>query len=214
MKRGAIKQVYKTFSQLLPPDWELAQGDFFRRFGDWLHITALSPSRFSDAFEPRTCMDYLKLPGEVLGGFLMKTLKTDRHKVTRWVSLMEWERDSKAIYMEMVNQFRPRLDAPVEMAEVKALLKQGPKYYPHLYALCVMAAEEGNKEEARYWHHEATTLIGEPKYDSSFKALADLQRVIELMDSPEALKAYLQGIVTAKLSDAKLTDLPDLAAGR
>ena len=214
MKRGAIKEVEKTFAHFLPPDWSFCAGAFRRRFGNWLHMVTFKPCRFDDTFEPVGSMGFLKMPGEVLGGYLLKGIKHEPHCVQRWVSLEELARDPKAIYQEMLRQFKPRIDAPVDVSEVREMLKQGPKYYPHLYALCVMAAEEGNNEEARYWHREAVTLIGEPKYESSFTALAEIQKIIDLMESPPALQAHLQAIVKAKLEAAKLTDLPDLAAPR
>lgn len=213
MKRGAIKQVEKTFAAQLPADWLYSKGTFRRRFGDWLHNIGFNACRFDDTFEPVVSMGFLKDPVNVLGGFLGDGLKWDRYKVQRWVSLAEMERDAGAVYQDMLRQFRPRIDAPVDITEVKQMLRQRANYFPHVYAPCVMAAEIGDFDEARHWQQEVIKLIGDEykAYDSSQKALDNVQKVIDLMESPEVLKDYLAGIVTAKLAEAKLTDLPDLA---
>lgn len=212
MKRGAIKQVYKTFAPLFLSDWKLTQGAFFRRFGDWLHIVSFNASRFDDEFEVVSCMDFLKRPGEVGGSLLPRKLQEIQHPVTRWISLQELGLGVGPIYQEMVRQLAPCLEAPVEQEGVKHLLHQCTNYDPHLYALCVMAAEEGNVVEAKHWHEQFLRLLADSPYDWAIEKRNNLQKVIDLMDSPPALQAHLQAIVKAKLEAAKLTDLPDLAA--
>ena len=214
MKRGAIKQVYKTFDPLFPLGWRLTQGAFFRRFGDWLQIVSFNASRFDDEFEVVSCMDFLKRPGDVGGSLLPRKLQENQHPVTRWVSLRELGLGAEPIFREMVRQLAPCLEAPIEREEIKHMLHQCTNYDPHLYALCVMAAEEGNVVEAQHWHEQFLRLLADSPYDWAIEKRNNLQKVMDLVDSPEALKAHLNAIVTDKLAAAKLTDLPDLAVTR
>lgn len=204
MKKGLIKKIEHDYLTLVPPDWTKVKSSYYRRRGSWLQIIAFNPSRFDDVYEPRSCLEYLKRPGLVVGAFLPNGLRHKKHNVQRWITLKEHETALPSVYADMVEQFRPAINQLLDIEEIKLLLRSQPNYWPHIYALCVMAAEEGNESEARHHFDVFCQMMADKPFDWVGERRMELDRVMELLHTPAALKSHLEEIEKVKLSTAKL----------
>lgn len=207
MKTGEIIKVAQDYQSFFSSEWKNVRGSFYRRHGSWLQIVAFNPSRFNDVYEPRSCAEFLKKPGPVAGSMLLSTLREKKHSVTRWISLKEHAASFPSIWEDMATQFRPVINQPLRIAEVKELLQGHQDYWPHVYALCVMAAEEGNATEARRHFDLFCQMLADKPFDWVGERRSELDRVMELILTPSALKAHLDETERVKLATAKL-DLP------
>jgi hypothetical protein len=48
----------------------------------------------------------------------------------------------------MLEQFRPRIDLPLDEKSIEGLLMQRLDYWPHSYALCLLSAERNRHRDA------------------------------------------------------------------
>jgi hypothetical protein len=204
MKSGEIKKVVQSFKGFFPSDWVCLKDSFGRRKGPWIQFIAFKPSRFSDEYEPGSCFDFLWEPGGMSGGFLGQGLLHKRHPVQRWVSLKEHYKSPEAIYRDMVEQFTPRIDQPLDTAKVEQLLQADTVYWPHLYALFILTCELGRHDQAAHYYKKITQLLMESPYDWALERRRELARVHELARDPAALQAHLREIELKKLTEAKL----------
>lgn len=204
MKTGEIKKVAQDYQSFFPSEWKNVRGSFYRRHGSWLQIVAFNPSRFNDVYEPRSCAEFLKKPGPVAGSMLLSTLREKKHNVTRWISLKEHAASFPSIWEDMAAQFRPAINRPLQLDEVKSLLQLQQEYWPHVYALCVMAAEEGNQSEAKERFDHFCRMMADKPFDWAMGRRSELEKVMELLPMPTALKAHLDEIERVKLASAKL----------
>jgi hypothetical protein len=202
MKSGEIKKIVQRFRPLFPSDWIYLKDSFGRRKGPWVQFIAFNPSRFSDQYEPQSCLDFLWKPGDMGGSMLGQGLLHKRHAVHRWVSLKE---DPEAVYRDMVEQFRPRIDAPIDCQELKRLLLAEIHYWPHLYALFVLAAEAGEHAPAnQYYRSLLDMLVQSPNSAWATDRRREIEAIRDMAHDSRALKEHLLQIEVKNLSDAKL----------
>jgi hypothetical protein len=64
----------------------------------------------------------------------------------------------------MVRQFEPSILKPLDSKEIKRLLEASMDYWPHIYALCVMAAKAGNKEAAERYFAAFQTAMADKQF--------------------------------------------------
>lgn len=200
MKSGELKKVAQAYATHLPAPWQRVGNEFCRREGDWVQIVAFNASRFSDQYVPRSCMEFLKMPGVPTGGFLVQELHNP-NATQRWVTLSE---DPAAVFQEMAKQFRPSPLRQLDLAEIKRLLTATTSYWPHAYALCVIACEEGNTVEAERWFNAFAFATADKPYPWAETRTQELKECLKLAASPEALKAQLDVVRTEKLRALKL----------
>lgn len=204
MKSGELGKVVRAYVGLFPSDWTKWKNDFVRRQGSWLQLVVFNASRFRDAYEPTCCFEFLNEPGEILGSHLVQGFRHKRHNVQRWVTLKEHALSLTSIFTDMVEQFRPSILAPLRLEEIKAMLKERPNYWPHVYALCVMAAEEGHPDEARHHFEMFCQMMADKPFDWAVERRQELDNVMALMNSPHELKLHLDTIEREKLAKAKI----------
>lgn len=200
MKAGLLKKIVGDYAGFFPSDWKRVKNELMRRAGDWVQIVGINPSRFDDTYVPRTCLEFLKKPGEATGTFLVQELKHPAKDVQRWISMREHERSARAIFDEMCAQFRPDIRSPLDLATIKTLLSERLSYWPHAYALCVMVAEEGDRAEARRYYDIFLKATADKPKEWFDHRRAELERCLELMASREELRSHLASIATQKLA--------------
>jgi hypothetical protein len=200
MKKGEIKKVAQPFAELMPDDWRRLKNEFVRRSGDWLQFISFNASRFSDAYNPVGSLDYLKMSGPAAGSLCVQSLRTPKD-TQRWISLKEHERSVQSIFSEMADQFRPSILEPLREPAVLGCLESDLDYWPHVYALCVMAAETGDRKgaESRFKHFLAL-LSGREDNPHLQNRRAELEAYLSLMESPEELRERLARIEAEKLA--------------
>lgn len=145
-------------------------------------------------------MEFLKMSGEPLGGFLPQELYNPKG-TQRWVKTAE---TPCRVFEEMVKQFKPALLQPLNTDEVKSLLLSSRDYWPHAYALCIMACEASNLTEAEFGFAAFVSSTADapfPWVEARRKELAECMRLIA---SPEILRTNLEAIRYGKLRALKL----------
>jgi hypothetical protein len=205
MKRGLLRKVAKDYEPLLPSDWKRIGSEFMRRAGDWVQIIAFNPSRWADEYEPRCCFEFLKEPGPSTGGWGFHGLRHPKG-VQRWITIKEHERALTSIFNDMVAQFRPPILQPLDPRGVAALIQTDLEYWPHAYALCVIAAERGDAPEARKYYEAYLDATTDKRYDWATEHRRELETCLALMKTPEQLRAHLTKIEQEKLRELKLTN--------
>ena len=200
MKSGELKKVVQAYASHLPAPWQRVGNEFCRCEGDWVQIIAFNASRFSEQYVPRSCMEFLKMAGVPTGCFLVQELQNP-NGTQRWVKLSE---DPADVFKEMAKQFRPSLLRQLDPAEIKRLLMANTSYWPHAYALCVIACEEGNTVEAEHWFDAFASATADKPYPWVETRKQELKECLKLAASPEALKANLDVVRTEKLRALKL----------
>lgn len=204
MKASELRKIAKAYDGLFPADWKLVNHDWMRRNGSWMQIVSFNDSRHAPQYEPRSSLEFLKFPGPIHGGFLFCGLREKRHNVQRWVTLKQHESGVAPIFQDMTEQFCPSIIPPLQIEEVKILLQGRLHYWPHVYALCVMAAEKGNEPEARHHFDLFCQMMADKPFDWVGERRSELDRVMELLNTPAALKVHLDEIERMKLATAKL----------
>ncbi|MDB6064271.1 MAG: hypothetical protein JWR26_479 [Pedosphaera sp.] len=204
MKAGELKKIARAFGDFLPPPWKRIGNKYLRREGDWVQMVVFYPSRWNDDYIPRSCFEFLKDPDEPTGTYLGQELVGTRHKAPRWITVKETSRSMSAIFDEMARQFKPAILAALKVTEIRRLLEARMDYWPHAYALCVMAAEAGDKAKAEHYFaaYEAQGL--DPTWDSVIETRKQLKRCIKEAGT-EALSRRLAKIQAEKLRALKLT---------
>jgi hypothetical protein len=150
MKRRLLHQIAEDYQVLLPSagEWMRKGAEYMRRRGEWVQILGFNASRFDDRYVPRCSLQFLWIAGPASGSFLSQELKTER-SAQRWISMKEHADRRDAVLAAMIQQFKPRIDHPLDDRDVIPLLQQDAEsYWPHAYALAVVAARAGDREAA------------------------------------------------------------------
>lgn len=200
MKSGELKKVAQAYSTQLPAPWQRVGDEFIRQEGDWVQIVAFNASRFSEQYVPRSCMEFLKIPGVPTGGFLVQELKNP-NATQRWVRVSEAPAE---VFQQMAKQFIPSLLRQLNLAEIKRLLAASTSYWPHAYALCVMACEEANAVEAKRWFNAFTSATADKPYPWAETRKQELTECLKLAASPGVLRTRLDTVRAEKLRALKL----------
>lgn len=200
MKKGESKRIIHRFAQLLPPPWKLVGSELMRQEGDWVQILSLNTSRFSDQYVPRSCLEFLKMPGPPTGSFLVQELQTPKG-AQRWVNASE---AAEPILVEMSDQFRPSLVSPLRSQVIHDLLEASSPYWPHFYALCIVSAEANDRESATKYLEEFERATAGKPFPWADARRAELVQCLKLAASPEALRPHLEGIKRQKLRALRL----------
>lgn len=200
MRSGELKKVAQAYTACLPAPWLRVGSEFIRREGDWVQIVAFNASRFSEQYVPRSCMEFLKMPGVPGGAFLVQELQNPK-ATQRWVNSSENPAD---VFHQMGKQFKPSLLKPLNLPEIKHLLAATINYWPHAYALCVMACEEGKAVDAERWFNAFAAATADKPYPWAETRKRELTECLKLAVSPETLRTRLDAIRTEKLYALKL----------
>jgi len=139
-----------------------------------------------------------------MGGLLVEGLKHKRHSVQRWITPHEHAASVAVIFSDMVEQFRPNIMAPLRLEEIKAMLKERISYWPHVYALCVMAADEGEPDEARRYFAMFCEMMADKPFDWAVERRKELDTVMDLLKSPKDLRSHLAAIEMEKLAKGRI----------
>jgi hypothetical protein len=201
MKSGELKKVAQAYAACLSTPWLRVGSEFIRREGDWAQIVGFNASRFSEQYAPRSCMEFLKMPGVPTGGFLVQELQNP-NATQRWVKSSE---NPTAVFDQMVKQFKPPLLKPLNLSEIKPLLAATINYWPHAYALCVMACEEGNAIEAERFFNTFLSAIADKAYPWAETRKHELAECLKQLESPETLRTHLERVRVGKLRALKLS---------
>ena len=207
MKSGEIKKVVQAYVPFFHSPWKRVRNEFMRREGDWVQIISFNASRWADKYEPRSCFEFLKQPGDPVGGFLVQGLQHP-NRVQRWVNAAKIADPASndyapKVFDEMTKQFKPSIPGPLVVAEIKQLLEASLGYWPHPYALCVMAAEAGNKADAERYFEVFQADVDDKPYPWAESAREELRACLEANGS-EKLSLRLEGIATEKLKKLRL----------
>ena len=124
MKSGELKKVAQAYATYLPTPWKRVGNEFMRREGEWVQIVTFNASRFSEQYVPRTCVEFLKMPGVPTGSFLVQELQHP-NATQRWVKTTEIAAN---IFAQMVEQFKPSLRNPLDVSEIESLLEATVNY--------------------------------------------------------------------------------------
>ena len=199
MKRGELRKLAQAYETFILTPWQRVGSEFMRCEGDWVQIIAFNASRFSGKYLPRSCMEFLKMPGVPTGGFLVQELQ-NLNTTQRWVKMSENPAD---VFRQMVKQFNPRLLEPLDPSEVKILLTAAMNYWPHAYALCVMACQEANAVYAQRCFDAFVSATADKPYAWVLARKEELTGCLKLIRSPEALKVRLNVVRAEKLEALK-----------
>jgi hypothetical protein len=203
MKAGELKKLVPRFAEYLPASWKRVGNEYRRCEGDWVQFVVFYASRWDDKYEPRSCFEFLKKPGHITGTWLVSSLTHARTGTQRWVTLEETAGSVSGVFEEMARQFKPSIRAPMDASEVKRLLKEGIDYWPYPYALCVMAAEAGDKIEAERYLAACESSIGDKSWDWAVNATRELRACVKDAGTEE-LRGRLAAIASEKLRELKL----------
>ncbi len=200
MKGGELRKVAQAYGGCLPEPWRRVGNAFIRFTGDWAHIVAFNPSRFAEQYIPRSCMEFLKMPGVPTGGFLPQELHNPKG-TQRWVKTTEMP---TKVFEEMIRQFKPELLSPLNVDEVKSMLFSSLDYWPHAYALCVMACEANNLPDAEFSFNAFASATADKHFPWVESRRQELTECIKLIGSPGTLRMNLETIQVEKLRALKL----------
>lgn len=200
MKSVELKRVAQAYSIFLPAPWQRVGNEFVRREGDWVQIIAFNASRFSEQYAPRSCMEFLKMPGVPTGAFLVQELQNP-NSTQRWIKATDVAAN---VFNQMAYQFKPSLRAPLNVSEIKRLLNATINYWPHAYALCVMACEEANASQAHHYFNEFVRVTSGKPYPWAEIRKKELMDCLEHVNSPEVLRMRLGASRNEKLRALKL----------
>lgn len=204
MKAGQLKKVADAYAPFFPAPWKRIGNAFRRRVGEsWVQAISFNPSRFDDNYIPRVCCEFLKAPGPALCGFLTQELQT-ANGVQRWISAREHERGIKPIAAEMLIQFRPQIDAEVSESDVRKELEAKKSYWPHVYALAVLAAERRDRDEALLDLKFLRKLNETKKSAYIEEAAKRVEHLIEVIDSRDVVQRDLQAAMREKLAGLRM----------
>jgi hypothetical protein len=210
MKSGLLNKIVHAYAPFFPRPWQRVRDEFMRREGDWVQIVAFNPSRFDDVYEPRSCFEFLKKPGPATGGFLLYPIKHP-NGTQRWVraaniSDAASSDSAQRVFDEMARQFEPSILAPLEVQTIKRLLGRSLDYSPHAYALCVMAAEAGERVEAeRCFRKYEAAILEIATYPDVMTERQELLECVKQSGSSD-LQSKLASIAAEKLHDLRLVE--------
>ena len=201
MKSGELKKVAQSYASFLPAPWQRVGNEFMRSEGDWVQIVSFNASRFAEQYVPRSCMEFLKMPGVPTGSFCAQELHAP-NGTQRWIKTLH--ASPADVFEQMARQFKPTLFKPLNLSEVRHLLAEGLSYWPHAYALCVMACEEGNMVDAKNYFSVFASLTADRPYSWVEVRKHELADCLKLVASPETLKTHLESFRIEKLRALKL----------
>jgi hypothetical protein len=202
MKSGSLTKVADAYAKFLTDSWRKIGRELMRREEDWVQIIAFNASRWADSYEPKNCFEFLKMPGPPLGTFLVEGLRNP-NGTQRWLDFSKLTSqaatDSAAqVFTTMSSQFRPSILRPLRTEDVLLLLKNNLQYWPHPYALSVIAAERGDPIEAKYFFELFRAAVPDPSQPWALERGRELEEFISLIGS-ESLKSRLANIAHEKL---------------
>lgn len=195
MKSGEARRIVRQLAQSFPAPWRLVGSELMRPEGDWVQILALNASRFADQYVPRLCFEYLKIPGPATGTFLVQELRHP-NGAQRWVKVSE---PIDLVVEEIVRNLRPSITSPWSETELRSLLEAASSYWPHCYALCVIAAEGKDRVGAVRYLDQFDGLTREKDFPWVHARRAELVECLNLMEAPEELRSHLDVIRQEKL---------------
>lgn len=200
MKSNELKKVAQGYVKCLPKFWLPSRNEFVRSEGDWVQIISFNASRFAEQYVPRSCLEFLKMPGLPTGPFLVQELQNS-NGTQRWVKTGD---DPVSISKEMSMQFRPSLENPLDTMEIRHLLAVALNYWPNAYALCVTACEEGNSIDATRYFDAFVAATKDKPFLWAETRRQELVECLLKIGSPEALGVHLNRIQADKRRALKL----------
>lgn len=195
MKPRELGTIARTFAPFLGDTWRLVGSEFVRIDGDWAQIVGFNASRFDDQYIPRCCLEFLKMPGVATCCFAVQELQNS-NRTQQWVGMSD---EPRAVFERMTRQFEPPLLAPLSIERIRDLLSQNVSYWPHAYALCIMACERGEMEDAKqYLDAFNAATVGKP-YEWVEKRRQELMRCIGMVGVTGLLESHLQTVRAEKM---------------
>lgn len=205
MKRGLLRRVADDYAQVLGPEWKRIGNEFLRRENEWVQLLGFNASRFADRYTPRSALQFLWMEGTPTASFAVQELQHEKNRVQRWVSLREHETNWRKIAAEMVEQFRPRMDRQIDRQEVKQLLESQPRYWPHVYALGVMSAADGDCGRAARHAQMLREIAGETPNVYVESGCEALEALLKLCGKQAELQEALTKIESDVLKALRLS---------
>jgi hypothetical protein len=203
MKAGELKKATQAFEPFFPTPWKRLGHNFVRVHGDWVQMVAFYRSRWDSRYQPRSCFEFLKDPGDFTFGYLGCPLVYSRSGTERWVEVSQTARSISALFNDMVAEFKPSIVAPLGLREIKRLLEAEIEYWPHAYALCVMAAEAGQKNKAQRYLAAFESDVADRPSDWFEKERRELKTCLKEMGT-HALSERLEKVKSKKLRALKI----------
>lgn len=217
---GKLSPIIRQIRAALPPDWVLwIPSRLGRRCGRWVQILSADPSDSGTKFVPTHGLMYL---GDPWNTFVNQTvagrrLMSERWPVDHWITYRAHEQDPAETIRRIVDQFRPRLDAPLSSEVIRAALATDTDNWSTLFALCAMSAEVGDDRAATHWlaRFEASMLQrADPGRIPFLRALVqegtDHGRVRAQLD---AITARNESLLPPPLREAPTVDLDSTDVG-
>lgn len=201
MKSGLLKRVATEYAGLLGKEWTAIKTDMARREGPWLQILSFNPSRFDDSYLPRVSLDFLWMPGSVTGGLLLQELK--RRGAQRWVAV-KGSHSAAEVLAEMKEQFRPRLDRPLERSEVERAIAESVDVWGHAYSLCLVALDRGDRRIAERWLRDFERQVADKPFEWVRQRHEELLSSLRLTQEEWILRR--QEIESAKLASLRWSE--------
>lgn len=205
MKGGLLHQIAEDYRLLLPnaQEWTRKGGECIRRRGEWVQILGFNAARFDDRYVPRSTLQFLWISGPASGSFLAQELKTEKG-VQRWISMKEHADGRNSILAAMIQQFKPRIDHPLEPGDVIPLLQEDEaSYWPHAYALAVIAARKGDRETATR-HLQMVRARAEVTGNAHIRERGAELEVLLALDDSQQLQQRLSAAESAMLKSLRL----------
>jgi hypothetical protein len=196
--------VADDYAQVLGPEWKRIGNEFLRRDHEWVQLLSFNPSRFDDRYVPRSALQFLWMEGTPTASIAVQELQHETHRVQRWISPREHEASWRRIAAVMIEQFRPRIDRPMNREEIKPLLEAQPRYWPHAYALGVTAAVDGDCGGAAGYVRTLREVAVESSNVHITKRCEALEALVGLCGKPEQLQEALRKTETEVLKSLRL----------
>jgi hypothetical protein len=118
--------------------------------------------------------------------------------------MKEHESKWRDVAATMARQLRPRIDRPIDRLEIKRLLEAHPRYWPHTYALGLMAAVDGKCAMADDHLKTLREVAVETSNAHIAQRCEDLQTLLALCRKPDEMQDSLRQVEAEVLKALRL----------
>jgi hypothetical protein len=167
--------------------WMRIGSEFMRRCGEWVQVVSFNASRFDDRYVPRSSAQFLWISGPATASALVQELQTVSD-VQWWISTRDHESKRDAVFHAMQEQFRPRIDAPLDRSELVSALERDLAYWPHAYALALMAAVTGDHQGAARYLSTIEDRAKSTVNEHIARRAEELKELLEIHDPAEIIE--------------------------
>jgi hypothetical protein len=202
MEKGMIRQVDRDYRTFFPEDWDFdrRQG-YVRRINHWVQHVGFRPLT-GNAYRVGCWFSYLHIPEAEYRPVLQQELLR-RYGLDDTVDIRWHRKNIEKVFAKMVEQFWPPLLEPLTGAilpKIREHLKSPPmKTWVDEYAMCVLSVTERNETAAERHLRMFRREIQIPTADWALQANAELEALLRLMHTPDALARHLEAIEVQNL---------------